>query len=144
MKGSWPKVTGQIRFQFDATHSMPRIGKGCEAPHSHAYAVTFGWTHEIQPKHGYTHEFMEHRRDLDELVSKVRGKYLNNILPMQPSAEVLALWFLANTDAAYCDHVIVETYDGYVVRADRSLQRSEWTEFLAGRKFDSPYTGSLK
>lgn len=146
MKGSWPKVTGQIRFEFDADHAMPRIGKGCECRHTHRYVVWFGWTHEIQPRFGYTHEFMEQRRDLAELVARVAGTYLNDVLPMQPSAEVLALWFLSNTDPAYCDHVIVQAYGDYTVRADRSMQRSEWTEFLAARKPDpfSSETFTLK
>jgi 6-pyruvoyl-tetrahydropterin synthase len=132
MKGSWPKVTGSIRFEFDADHAMPRIGKGCECRHTHHYVVTFGWTHEIMPRMGYTHELMEHRRDFADLIDRVAGKYLNDILPMQPSAEVLALWLLAQTQPAYCDHVIVQTYDDYTVRADRGLQRSEWMMFLAG------------
>jgi 6-pyruvoyl-tetrahydropterin synthase len=142
LKRSWPKVTAQIRFEFDADHAMPRIGKGCECRHAHHYAVTFGWTHEIMPRMGYTHEFMEHRRDLAELIDRVAGKYLNDVLPMQPSAEVLALWLLAQTDPAYCDHVIVQAYDGYTVRVDRGLQRSEWMEFLAGRAPD-PFSNEV-
>jgi len=142
MKRSWPKITGQIRFEFDADHAMPRIGKGCECRHTHHYAVTFGWTHEVQPFYGYTHEFMEKRDEFRELVDRVRGQYLNDILPMQPSAEVLALWLLAQTEPAYCDHVIVQTYDDYTVRIDRSLQRSEWMNFLAGRGPD-PYSNEV-
>lgn len=136
VKRSWPKVTASIRFEFEADHSMPRIGKGCECRHTHHYAVSFGWTHEIQPMWGFTHEFMKQRDDFREIVDRVAGKYLNDILPMQPSAEVLAMWMLAQTEPAYCDHVIVETYDGYTVRFDRTGQRSEWMEFLAGRSPD--------
>lgn len=143
MKRSWPKVTAQIRFEFDADHSMPRIGKACEARHSHRYVVHFGWTHEIQPMHGYTHEFMKQRRELSAVVERVAGKYLNDILPMQPSAEVLALWLLSQTQPAYCDHVTVQTYDDYTVRVDRSLQRSDWTEFLAGRAPDPFSNGTF-
>jgi 6-pyruvoyl-tetrahydropterin synthase len=139
MKRSWPKVTGSIRFEFWAKHAMPRIGKGCEASHLHHYAVWFGWTHEIQPTSGFTHEYLKQRGAFESLIGKLREQYLNDVLPMQPSAEALALWLLANTDPAYCDHVIVETYDNYRVRVDRALQRSEWMEFLAGRGSD-PYS----
>lgn len=133
VKGSWPKVTGSIRFEFWAEHAMPRI-RGCEERHRHEYVVTFGWTHEIQPMFGFTHESMKQRREFEELIDRVAGKYLNDVLPMQPSAEVLALWLLAQTEPAYCDHVIVETNYQHTARADRGLQRSEWMEFLAGRK----------
>lgn len=138
MKRSWPKVTGQIRFEFDADHAMPRIGGGCECRHTHHYVVTFGWTHEIMPRFGFTHEVMKQRQEFQEIIDKVAGKYLNDILPMQPSAEALALWVLAQwllteTEPAYCDHVIVQAYGDYTVRVDRGLQRSEWMDFLAGR-----------
>lgn len=136
MKGSWPKVTSHLRFEFDADHAMPRIGHGCECRHTHHYVVLFGWTHEIQPRFGYTHELMAQRRDLQGIVDRVAGKYLNDILPMQPSAEVLAMWLLARwlltqTEPAYCDHVIVQAYGDYTVRVDRNMQRSEWMNFLA-------------
>lgn len=148
VKRSWPKITASIRFEFDADHAMPRIGKGCECRHTHHYAVSFGWTHEIQPMYGYTHEFMKQRNEFRELVDRVAGKYLNDILPMQPSAEVLAMWLLAQTEPAYCDHVIVQAYDDHdgatplEVRVDRSLQRSEWMNFLAGRGPD-PYSNEV-
>jgi len=142
MKGSWPKVTGSIRFEFEADHAMPRIGKGCECRHTHRYVVTFGWTHEIQPYYGYTHEFGKQQAEFADVASRVSGKYLNDVLPMQPSAEVLALWLLAQTEPAYCDHVIVQTYEGYTARADRGLQRSEWMLFLSGHGQD-PYSNPV-
>lgn len=142
MQRDWPHITGSIRFEFDADHSMPRIGHGCECRHTHHYAVTFGWTHPVQPYHGYTHEFMKQRAEFAELVKRVAGQYLNDILPTQPSAEMLALWLLAQTEPAYCSHVIVQTYDDYTVRADRAGQRSEWMQFLAGRGPD-PYSNEV-
>lgn len=140
MKGSWPKVTGRIRFDFEADHAMPRIGKWCEIRHTHAYSVWFGWTHEIQPTAGFTHEYMKQRKEFADLVDRAQGKYLNDILPMQPSAEVLAIWFLCNTEPAYCDHVIVQAYDGYEVEVHRGMLRSEWSEFFAGRG-PNPFVG---
>jgi 6-pyruvoyl-tetrahydropterin synthase len=132
MKGSWPKVTGEIRFDFHAEHSMPRIGSECEERHRHQYCAIFGWTHEIQPMQGYTHEYRKQRADFEQIIARVSAKYLNDIIPMQPSVEALALWLLAQTQAAYCDHVAVRAYGNYSVRVDRALQRSEWMRFLAG------------
>jgi 6-pyruvoyl-tetrahydropterin synthase len=142
MKRDWPIVTGSIRFEFDADHAMPRIGCGCEIRHTHHYAVTFGWTHAVQPFYGYTHEVMKQREEFRELVDRVRGQYLNDLLPMQPSAEVLALWLLAQTEPAYCHYVAVQTYDDYEARADRSEHNHKWLEFLAGRRPD-PYSNEV-
>jgi 6-pyruvoyl-tetrahydropterin synthase len=137
VKSSWPKVTASITLRFFATHSMPKIGGPSAEPHVHDYEVCFGWTHEIRPTHGYTHELGEQRPKFIALVDRLREKHLNDVLPMQPSAEVIALWLLAQTEPAYCDHVIVRTYDGYEARADRDRQRSEWMQFLASRA-DAP------
>lgn len=142
MKRDWPRVTGLIRFEFQADHAMTRIGHGCEVRHTHPYIADFGWTHEIGPYHGYTHELMKQQRHFAEVVARVSGQYLNDVLPMQPSAEVLALWLLAQTEPAYCDHVIVQTYDNYTARADRSEHNHKWTEFLAGRGPD-PYSNAV-
>lgn len=143
MKGSWPKVTASMTFRFFATHSMPLIGGPAADPHVHDYEVQFGWTHEIRPSHGYTHEIGEQRPKFLKLVERLRKSDLNAVLPMQPSAEVIALWLLAQTEPAYCDHVIVRTYDGYEARVDRSRQHAEWMQFLAGRE-PAPFAGVLK
>lgn len=139
MKGSWPKISACMRFELDATHAMTRLGAINAAVHAHHYEVTFGWTHEIQPKDGFTFEYSEQHRKFRKLLSQLDGKHLNDVLPMQPSAEALALWLLSRTDPAYCDHVAVRCYDGYEVRADRKDQRSEWMLFLADRGPD-PYS----
>jgi hypothetical protein len=85
---------------------------------------------------GFTHEYQRQRQQFEAIVERVYGQYLNDILPMQPSLEVLALWLLAQTEPACCDHVILSAYGGFEVRVDRSLQRSEWLNFLAGRGAD--------
>lgn len=139
MKRAWPKVSASLTLNFFAHHSMPRVGGACAQPHVHDYEVTFGWTHEIQPSTGYTHELGEQKGRLLKALQPLRECDLNNVLPMQPSAEVIALWLLAHTEPAYCDHVIVRTYEGYQARADRSQQRAEWMGFLAGRSPD-PYS----
>jgi 6-pyruvoyl-tetrahydropterin synthase len=141
MRGAWPKVTASIRFHFDACHSMTRIGGESAEVHEHRYEVIFGWTHEIQPRFGYTHERSEQVEKFEGLIGDLHTANLNEVLPMQPSAEVIALWLLAQTEPAYCDHVIVRTYDGYEARADRDGQRSEWMQFLAGRATD-PYSSA--
>jgi 6-pyruvoyl-tetrahydropterin synthase len=142
VKRSWPKVTSSIRFDFDADHAMVRLGGGCECRHTHHYVVIFGWTHEIQPFYGYTHELTKQRAEFKDIVDRVAGKFLNDVLPTQPSAEFLAMWLLAQTEPAYCRHVLVTTYDDYSVTAERTGQRSEWLEFLAGRAPD-PYSNEV-
>lgn len=133
MKGSWPKVTASVTLRFFATHAMTRLGGPAAEPHVHDYEVTFGWTHEINPLHGYTHEVGQQRAKFTALVNRLHEQDLNAVLPFEPSAEILALWLLGHTEPAYCDHVILRAYEGYEVRVDRALQRSEWMHFLAGR-----------
>lgn len=142
MKGSWPKITASLTLRFFATHAMTKIAGPASAPHVHDYEVVFGWTHEIQPAYGYTHELGEQRARFTELLDEVRDKYLNTVLPMQPSAEVIALWLLAQTWPAFCDYVIVRAYEGYEVRADREHQRAEWMRFLSGHA-PAPFAGDL-
>lgn len=142
MKGSWPKVTASVTLRFFATHCLPKIGGTSAIPHVHEYEVIFSWTHEIRPTYGYTHEIGEQRMRFMALVDRIRERTLNDVLPLQPSAEVIALWLLAQTEPAYCDCVILRADDGYEARVDREGQRSEWMQFLAGHA-PAPFPGEL-
>jgi 6-pyruvoyl-tetrahydropterin synthase len=124
---SWPKVEYGRRYSFAATHSMDHLGGECAVPHEHHYMVEVIGLHEIQPhRYGYTHALADLDKEFEPLVRGLQDKHLNDVLPMPPSIEALALYFLANTQAAYCSAVELTGYSGYRVRADRNLQRSEW------------------
>ena len=127
MQNSWPKIEYGRRYGFSATHAMSHLGGECATPHEHHYLVEFIGLHEIQPyRTGYTHSIGEQDDEFEPLVRGLQDKFLNDILPMPPSAEALALYFLANTQPSFCCAVEITAYSGYRVRADRNLQRSEW------------------
>lgn len=126
---SWPRVQYGRTYAFSATHAMTHLGGECAIPHEHHYLVTFLGLHEIQPhRTGYTHSLQELDKEFLPLVRGTQDKFLNDILPMPPSMEALALYFLANTQPSYCSSVEVTGYSGYRVKADRNLQRTEWLD----------------
>ena len=126
---AWPKVEYGRRYGFTATHAMTHLGGECAVPHEHHYMVEFIGLHEIQPHStGYTHSLGELDKEFEPLVHGIQDKYLNDVLPMPPSIEALALYFLANTQPSHCSAVELTGYGGYRVRVERNLQRSEWMD----------------
>lgn len=130
MKGAWPSVTVSLERKFWATHSLP--GVGVAEKHAHEYLMRFGYRHEIQPRQGVTKALRDMGRDVDAVVKRLFGADLNKVLPLPPTAEVLALWALAHLPN-YWDFVEVEAYGDFRARVDRQSMLSVWLEFFAGR-----------
>jgi hypothetical protein len=133
VKGSWPKVTAAVYRSFEASHSLPGIG--VSEPHSHLYKIKAGYRHEINPTlNGCTKPLEEMLRDLDGCIAKMEGKYLNDVLPFHPTAEIMAwtvLFGIGNTDlraTSFWQFIEVEAYDCFSARADIADARSEWRE----------------
>lgn len=124
MKGSWPKVTCSIERRITASHSLREMGN--PDFHSHEYLLRAGYTHEINPRFGVTKSMSDMRPDLDELANMLDGKNLNEVLPFEPTAEIMACWIMANLPA-YWDFVEIECYDGYKVRSEANGMRREWS-----------------
>lgn len=134
MKGSWPKVTCRVKRKIIATHALAELGNG--DIHKHAYRIRAGWTHEINPTQGITKSMAEMRQDLDELADMLDGRFLNDVLPFRPTAEIMACWLMANLPA-YWMFVEIKCYKGakkhgkrsaYKVRIDATGMRREWSE----------------
>lgn len=130
MKTSWPRVEASILRVFTARHALPLMKN--PAPHDHEYAVMFGYRHEINPLTGATRSIADMSKDVDPLVARVSGAMLNDVLPVMPTAEMLACWFLANLPA-YWDFVVVRAYDCFECRIERSMMTAEWIKRLAGK-----------
>lgn len=129
MKGAWPKVDASRSRSITIYHSLPRLGNAC--PHAHDLIVRLGWSHEINPSQGHTWPLAETDRVLEEQLKRIDGKDLDGILPLPPTAEVLACWLLSQFPPCY-DWLEVEAYNGYKVRANRVGLRSEWIAFFRG------------
>lgn len=68
--------------------------------------------------------------DVDEVVEKIRDKNLNEVLPVTPTAEFLACWFLMQLPA-YWDFVVIRCYGGFECRIDRKNITQEWKAKIA-------------
>lgn len=127
MKTQWPIVRYKRSYVVTARHAMTHLGGHFAEPHEHCYTVQFCAMHEIQPHlYGYTHSLASLDKVFQPLIDRVMNSYLNDFLPMPPSMEALALWFLAHTQPMHCDSVVIIGYGGYEVEVQRSRQTSAW------------------
>lgn len=133
MKTSWPRVECSIVRTFHAWHSLPLVGRA--ERHSHFYELEAGYCHEIRPDYGCTKSMQDMSKDVDDVLVRINDQYLNDVLPVTPTAEMLACWFLAQLPA-YWDHVKIHTYGYFNCRIERKYLTAEWTARLkATRSF---------
>lgn len=130
MKTSWPRVECRVTRLFDAEHSLPQVGN--PERHRHSYWLECGYFHEINPIRGVTKSMQEMLVDVDEIVARLRGQYLNDVLPVTPTAEFLACWILAQL-SEYWDFVVIRAYNGFECKAERKNMTKEWLSKLRGQ-----------
>lgn len=129
MKNSWPRVEVSFTRIFDAEHSLPWQ----KERHRHSYWLECGYCQEVNPHlNGVTKTMGDTVGDIDDLVDKVKDKYLNEVLPCFPTLEMFACWFLANLPAHW-DYVILRSYHGMQARIDRHYITTNWIEKLRAR-----------
>lgn len=128
---NWPKISGSVQRTFEATHALVGVTGGSEEPHSHRYAVRFGFIHEVPPSTGLagSKALADWSRDIDGALRHVDGGDLNlTLAPYPPTIEVLAMRLLSLMPA-YFEWVEVSAYEPlYTVRVDRRGLRIEWPE----------------
>lgn len=127
MKNSWPRVECKVTVFFEAEHDLPQMNKQCF--HRHNYWLEAGYWQEINPITGCTKTMSDMRVDVDEIVEKIKHKNLNDVLPVTPTAEFLACWFLMQLPA-YWDFVIIRCYGGFECRAERKFITQDWAKKL--------------
>ena len=110
------KVEVSITRTFVAEHSLPFIG--IAQVHRHSYTVECGFVTEIDPAMGCARPMSELTREIDAVLSRVEGKYLNDVLPAPPTAEVLACWILAQLPPSWA-WVSIRAYDGFMCKVER-------------------------
>jgi len=125
MKTSWPRVECRVSVFFDADHNLPQMNR--QGVHRHNYWLEAGYWHEINPHTGCTKTMSDMRVDVDEIVEKIKDKNLNEILPVTPTAEFLACWFLMQLPA-YWDFVVIRCYGGFECRIDRKNMTQAWKD----------------
>ena len=129
MKNSWPKVDVSFSRSFEADHSLPWQ----KERHTHKYFIEAGYLKEVNPHlDGVTRVMRVSVSQVDDLIDKVKNKYLNEVLPCFPTLEMFACWFLANLPN-YWDYVILKSYDGMTARIDRHYITNHWIDKLNAR-----------
>lgn len=130
MKTSWPRVEASVQRIFSADHSLP--GVGVAEVHRHHYWADCGYHHEINPQTGCSRPMQEMQKEVNEVIDRLAGKSLNEVLPVPPTAEMMACWILANLEH-YWDFVRIRAYGGFECRIDRRYITTAWLEKLRAR-----------
>lgn len=108
---------------FVATHALPTIGFG--QPHEHTFKVECGYSALIDAEAGCERPLQEMEAELHSIISLIDHHDLNAVLPVQPTAEMLACWILSRLPERW-QWAAVTAYGGYTCR----VARSEMPSFL--------------
>jgi len=106
---------------------LPLVGKA--ERHRHSYWLECGWHHEIRPDYGCTKAMQDMGKDIDPIVERIRGAYLNDVLPVPPTAEMLACWILVQLPP-YWDYVMIRAYSGFMCKIERKYMTNAWHQKL--------------
>lgn len=124
-----PQVEVSITRSFVAEHSLPRVGVAQR--HKHSFTIECGYAAEIDADLGCKRPMQEMTRDIDAVLARLDGKYLNDVLPVPPTAEMLACWILAQL-SSYWAWVSVRAYDGFMCKVERRNVMT-WMDKLRSR-----------
>ena len=102
MSTKWPEAEICKTYSFDAAHFLPNVAAThkCRNMHGHTYKVEVIVRGEIHPKTGFVVDFAEIDRYVKRLIERLDHKVLNNIME-NPTAELIACWFLQEIPVAY-------------------------------------------
>ena len=112
-----PRVEISITRTIEAEHSLPAVG----APerHKHAYHVECGYTQAIRSDLGCARPMQDVSREVSDVLARIEGCFLNDVLPGPPTAEVMACWILAQLPMHW-EWVSIRAYEGFMCRVTRS------------------------
>jgi 6-pyruvoyl-tetrahydropterin synthase len=111
-----PKIEVSITRTFEAAHSLP--GVGAPKRHTHSYSIECGYAQEIDPALGCARPMQDASKEVSDVVSRIEGRYLNDVLPGPPTAEMMACWVLAQLPLHW-EWVSIRAYDGFMCRVRR-------------------------
>ena len=117
-----PIIEVAVTRTFVAEHSLPEVGVAQR--HKHTYSVECGYSAAIDSALGCARPMQALTDEIAAVLSRLDGKYLNEILPVTPTAEWLACWILAQLSPSW-EWVSIRAYDGFMCKVDRS-QISSW------------------
>ena len=121
-----PTIEVSITRAFEAEHTLP--GVGVAKRHGHRYTVECGYTQEIGAALGCARPMQDAAKEVADVLARLDGKYLNDLMPAPPTAEVIACWILAQL-GSHWEWVSIRSYDGFMCRVERR-HLAPWIEAL--------------
>ena len=118
------RVEVSLARRFVATHGLPEIG--IAEPHQHTFEVECGYCAQVDAGAGCERPLQDIEAELDAVISQIEDKDLNAVLPVPPTAEMLACWILARLPERW-QWAAITAYGGYTCE----VARSEAQDFLA-------------
>ena len=103
--------------RFVATHALPKIGFG--EPHEHTFELKCGYSAQVDADAGCERPLQELEAELDSVISLIEHSDLNAVLPVQPTAEMLACWILARLPERW-QWAAITAYGGYTCKVARA------------------------
>jgi 6-pyruvoyltetrahydropterin/6-carboxytetrahydropterin synthase len=98
-----PEVTIGRSYRFESAHFLPKVPEGhrCRNLHGHNYRVEIVLRGPVDER-GFVKDFGEIDADLAPLLKLVDHKLLNEVPGLEnPTAEIIAAWFLERLAAAH-------------------------------------------
>jgi len=98
-------------YEFESAHFLPNVPEGhkCKNMHGHHYVmeVTLGGSVK---ESGFIQDFWDVDKFVEPLIAKVDHKLLNDVPGLEnPTAELIAEWFLGQISEAAFDVVTIES-----------------------------------
>ena len=102
-----PHATIGRSYRFESAHFLPKVPEGhrCRNLHGHNYRVEVAIGGEVDAR-GFVKDFAEVDAVMTPLVAQLDHKLLNEVPGLDnPTAEIIARWFLERVAAAACVRV---------------------------------------
>ena len=97
-----------VDVAFEAAHRLPAVPEGhkCSRLHGHNYKVRIEVNGECNPITGWVADFAVIEAYANAILLLVDHRYLNEVPGLEnPTAEVIAAWFLASLNVTNCPRV---------------------------------------
>jgi 6-pyruvoyltetrahydropterin/6-carboxytetrahydropterin synthase len=97
-----PVATIGRTFRFESAHFLPKVPEGhrCRNLHGHNYRIEIVLRGDVDAR-GFVMDFGDVDKVLQPLLAQVDHKLLNEVPGLEnPTAEIIAQWFLDRIDAA--------------------------------------------
>lgn len=125
MSKRFPRAQVEVTYAFFAKHTVPKsMHPDAKIPHWHDYEITIGYHHERNGP--FTWDRMELHQKFADLVIRLDGAYLNDVVGDEASDEVVASWCLDQLPG-WVDFVVIarNTPEEASIRSVTKVQRKD-------------------